>query len=383
MVKQIEANIGPGDSNLFNISRIDLDLWPVGAGATKSRPLNNFTAISPVSAILRAKYNEESDYFKLNAGKQTFANFLMALGLSKLFVGSNWDQEIINNSLIHGDKLYEECMERLKAGKLALNSEVAGAMEKQRAGGLPRTKLRSGGNGTNEGDEQTKKKPCRARLFQSPRPDITSFVNEVLIPRSQLARARRAKPRSTFHKSRRNFMKKNIKEAAAYSRKSSSQTVQIGTGSSASTFVKISPTSMVCQSSSSGKSVTAVHKTRASQEFLKYIDQNPHLNNLFNHLSQMYPHLFKRRSEIQADIALGAVSGVKGGKSGNLRPFPSEARSQDSKRCVKFTQKNNVRSEPKLPVESSRSEGGKKLVNGEPKVTISPSTGELYDLNNL
>lgn len=129
LVKTLEANLKPGPSNVYNISLIEFEMWDETEDKTVKPPLKNFTELNPTSAILRATYSEQNEKYHLEAGKQTIPNLIMTLGLSKLYETGDWGSDHLDKMLETGDKHYNECMMKMREGKLLGNVEPTTIME--------------------------------------------------------------------------------------------------------------------------------------------------------------------------------------------------------------------------------------------------------------
>ncbi|KAB0791417.1 hypothetical protein PPYR_03217 [Photinus pyralis] len=106
----IEANLQPGQNNSFNIGRVTVSVWEMEAGGVSRPPLNNYAELSPHSAILRSVFSERSGIFKLNAGKQTIPMCLVAMAMMKIYPASIWSQDIVEEVLKIGDRLFTDTM---------------------------------------------------------------------------------------------------------------------------------------------------------------------------------------------------------------------------------------------------------------------------------
>lgn len=123
LTKVILGNLAADTNSQYNISRVAVKIVEAGAGIPKP-PLNNFTAVSDNKAILRASYSQEDARFKINKGKQTIPNTMVALGMTNVYPTAVWNKDIMNEVLTIGNQLYQNSMEVLRESEEELNAEA-------------------------------------------------------------------------------------------------------------------------------------------------------------------------------------------------------------------------------------------------------------------
>ncbi|GJQ78158.1 hypothetical protein Trydic_g2490 [Trypoxylus dichotomus] len=106
----ILGNLGADTNSQYNIARVAVKIVEAGEGIPKP-PLNDFTEVTDTIAILRASSSQEDPKYKINRGKQTVPNSIVALGMSQVYPTAHWTKDIIDEVLNIGDKLYSESME--------------------------------------------------------------------------------------------------------------------------------------------------------------------------------------------------------------------------------------------------------------------------------
>lgn len=179
LIKAIEVNIGPGPSNLYNISRVDVKVFDESDTGGTRRDYGQFQEISEFLAILRSRLSEEDPMFKINAGRQTIANLIMALALTTMYPSYNWTKELVDNLLKMGDKLYDESMDRFyKEGKEEENEYVQEEGE-QRGGGRSLYSIKVRGGGVPKKAKKSKEGVIRLRGGGAGR-DFESIEDEVI-----------------------------------------------------------------------------------------------------------------------------------------------------------------------------------------------------------
>ncbi|KAK5638441.1 hypothetical protein RI129_012736 [Pyrocoelia pectoralis] len=110
LASMIEGNLEPSYNNAFNISRVTITVWEMEEGGISRPPLNNYKEVNLSTAILRSTVTERSCMFKLNKGKQTIPMCLAAVAMMKIYPSSIWNQDIMEEILIVGDKLFVDTM---------------------------------------------------------------------------------------------------------------------------------------------------------------------------------------------------------------------------------------------------------------------------------
>ncbi|XP_050312068.1 uncharacterized protein LOC126747451 [Anthonomus grandis grandis] len=130
MAKAIEANLDPNEEDFFNITKVKIILYEAGAEGTIKPPLNNYTALTETSAILRSWISDESDKYEIRKGRQTVPMCLMGLSFNRLKPSSEWTKNDLDIILDKGDDLYVKSM--IEAQQL-LDSEREPAEEAEEA----------------------------------------------------------------------------------------------------------------------------------------------------------------------------------------------------------------------------------------------------------
>lgn len=113
LAKSVETNLPPDPEDTFNISRVAVKIWEITDDGLARPPLNNYTEIDSRCSILRSNYQEGSEFFKLNKGKQSVPMCLVAVAMVKLYPASIWSVDVLDEVLKLGDELYVKSMGEL------------------------------------------------------------------------------------------------------------------------------------------------------------------------------------------------------------------------------------------------------------------------------
>lgn len=113
LVDVLTANLNPDTKTLFNIGRVEVCIWENIDGVARP-PLNNFTELSPTSAVLRASTHQgDEDVFDIHASQQTIPNLLAGLAMPGVLPTVHWNQSTLDEILQVGQKLYEATKEHI------------------------------------------------------------------------------------------------------------------------------------------------------------------------------------------------------------------------------------------------------------------------------
>ncbi|RZC38818.1 uncharacterized protein BDFB_004743, partial [Asbolus verrucosus] len=111
LTNALMTNFGADPQNLYNISRIVVNLIDLTEEGVVKPPLNHYESISDLVAILRSNLSENHKKFGLNVGKQTVPMCLAAFAMNALTSSSTWSKEDLDQVLVIGDRLYLDSME--------------------------------------------------------------------------------------------------------------------------------------------------------------------------------------------------------------------------------------------------------------------------------
>lgn len=121
----IEANFGVEENCFYNISRVEPSILDIVGDGVVVPPLNNYTQIDDVMAILRSNLSDVSEEFGFNRGKQVTANCFVAAGMNSLYPPLEWSPTTLDKILKRGDKLYEEAKEAIYKEMLSYAKDLA------------------------------------------------------------------------------------------------------------------------------------------------------------------------------------------------------------------------------------------------------------------
>lgn len=104
---QINSNFTIGKEEVYNIASVEAIFRERLPDGTIKPEFKEYKKLTEKKGILRSSfYQGDQEKFDVNADKQTFANLLMALAISKILPSHLWNKSTIDELLVQGNELY-------------------------------------------------------------------------------------------------------------------------------------------------------------------------------------------------------------------------------------------------------------------------------------
>ncbi|XP_030747483.1 uncharacterized protein LOC115875982 isoform X2 [Sitophilus oryzae] len=115
LVQIAEANLDCNTEDLFNVTKVTINLYDAGSAGSAVPPLNNYVKLTDNSAILRSWLSENNEKYEIRKGRQTVPMCLTAISFNKLKPSIQWTKNDLDEILDKGDDLYIQSMAKIQS----------------------------------------------------------------------------------------------------------------------------------------------------------------------------------------------------------------------------------------------------------------------------